>query len=112
MANSNATSFNQRVKRIESQHRRAGLDDEAPARGGRGRRRSRGRVSIAMPLLVVVLLVFGLKAAIYNHLGPELYQARLTELGKAQGLERYGAVVMMADPLTIYLAAKIRPYMH
>ncbi|WP_297768540.1 hypothetical protein [uncultured Roseovarius sp.] len=65
-----------------------------------------------IPLRGLIYLVAGFvffKAVIIAHLGGPLYGERVAQLAEGSIVEQAGAVVMQPDPLSVMLAAKIRP---
>jgi hypothetical protein len=104
--------FYARIARVQSDHSR-GRGFEAQGLLGRSHytRPARRRTSILKPLIVVLLSVTTLKAALYREIGPETYNARVSELTASQGLDRVGGYLMMSDPATIWLAGKMSEYL-
>jgi predicted DNA repair protein MutK len=109
MYDPNLVEFYGRVAKFEKSHAK-GFGHEAPGTLSRsvtyGRVKARLRFPV-MPLVVVTLAVFGLKAVILHHVGATDYQSRVEALQSGQGFDRLGGWLMQADPLTMALAAKI-----
>lgn len=53
----------------------------------------------------------GFKALLMAHLGFGNYQDRVTELENGGLVEMAGAVIMHQDPLSVYLAKELRPFL-
>ncbi len=99
--------FGTRVKRIDRRHRKLadgfatnmthdGLIIPVP-------RRRRMRVPFAgIALLAVGLIV--IKGIAYSFLGAGVYEARIADLANGAKVERVGAWVMQADPLTLWVS--------
>lgn len=101
--------FGSRLKRIDRSHRKLadgyvtsvnhdGLIIAVP-------RRRRMRVPFAGIALVAVGVI-AFKGVVLAQLGAEGYQARLDQLAAGSQVERIGAWVMQADPLTEWVAAQ------
>ena len=70
------------------------------------------RQSARLPRKAVVLFLlafFAFKAFLVANLGPLAYDDRLARLQAGTVIEKGGAFVMQADPLTMYLAKQIGP---
>jgi hypothetical protein len=102
------SDFYDRIARIQSARAR-GLGFEAPGLIGRShyRRRQRRRFSLMRSALWVLVAVTMLKAVIHERVGDETYRARVAELASSAGIDRLGGVVMMADPVTLWLSSEI-----
>lgn len=111
MADQNLSDFYERVARVEKA-RALGYGFEAEGTLGRSyyfRPVSR-RVRILGPLLIVVACLCGLKAAMVYQVGETSYRERVARMQQAEGFERFGGMIMQADPLTLWLAAQIERY--
>jgi hypothetical protein len=108
MADENLTDFYKRVERIERAHI-SGLGFEADGTLGRSHytRRKGLRIPLMGPVLVTVALVIVLKAMIHQHLGGDLYQAKVDVMWAGTGLDQIGAILMQPDPITIWLSGEI-----
>jgi len=74
----------------------------------RARKRNRNA-----PLKLLVLFgagFIGFKILLVAYLGLDTYEHRVSSLAKGTSAEQVGAWVMQADPWTVELAAKLRPY--
>ncbi len=60
-------------------------------------------------VILFLLAFFGFKAFLVANLGPQTYDDRVARLQAGTIVEKGGAFVMQADPLTIYLAQQIGP---
>ena len=104
-------TFGTRVKRIHRQHRKLsdgyvtsinhdGLIIATP-------RRRRMRVPFAgIALLAVGIIAF--KGIVHAQLGPEVYDARIAALSEGSQVEKVGAWIMQADPLTVFVSEQMR----
>lgn len=62
--------------------------------------------------LIYVLAAFVLcKGALIGALGTGSYDARLTRLSQGSGLEQLGAIAMQRDPVSMFLAQQIAPFL-
>lgn len=109
MVDPNLNEFYGRVAKIEKA-RALGYGFEADGTLGRSYyyRPSRTRKSIIAPALVVLCCAVGLKGAIHYKVGGDIYQERVNALMAADGFERLGGYLMMADPLTLTVSEQIR----
>lgn len=111
MADPNLRDFYGRIYRIRKSHSRGGGFEAA---GTLGRAyfipqpaRSLRLGRMLRPLLLLIVAVTILKAAILTEIGPQAYAARLATLQKGDALDRIGALIMVADPATSFIAAKV-----
>lgn len=112
MSDPNMDDFYGRVARIERAHA-MGLGFEAEGTLGRSstfRSRVKKRPVLRSALFVIALL-FGLKGAILTQLGDDTYLGRVEALRQGDALDRVGAFVMQADPVTVWLAVQFRKVM-
>ncbi len=105
-ADPNLQDFERRVTRVEKA-RAKGYGFEAPGTLGRSAytRPNKSRISLIKPLLVLVLMSVGLKAAIHYKIGGDVYQARVDNLMQGEGFDRLGGWLMQADPATLAVSA-------
>lgn len=109
MSDPNMSDFYDRIRRYEKM-RAKGFGHEAAGALGRSyysqapRRRRR---SLVLPFLFTLFCVLLLKAAIYHTVGPVSYSERIARLEAGQGVDRVGAWLMQADPVTLFLAGQI-----
>lgn len=103
--------FDTRLKRIDRKHRKlAGGFVSAVSHDGliiAKPRRRRLRVPFAGLALVAVGIV-AFKGIVHSQLGPTTYEARITALAEGSQVERVGAWVMQADPLTLWVSDQAR----
>ncbi len=110
MADAKQIQFGHRLKRIDRSHRRLaqgyvtsvnhdGLIIARPAR------RSSGMPLRGVFLCLTVLLTF--KAFVYAQIGAAAYADRVALLESGTIVEKLGAYVMVADPVTVWLAQQI-----
>ena len=70
----------------------------------------RATVRISPRAIFLFLAAFiGFKAFLVANLGPQTYDDRLARLNDGTMVEKAGAFVMQADPLTMYVAQQIGP---
>lgn len=101
--------FDTRIRRIDRKHRKlAGGFVTAVSHDGlliAKPRRRRLRVPFAGLALVAVGIV-ALKGIVHSQLGPTVYEARVAALAEGSQVERVGAWVMQADPLTLWVSGQ------
>ena len=112
MVDRNLQNFYGRLGRIDSIHQ-AGGGFEAEGTLGMSfynarRRRQTRRVGILGPLAVVAMSVVALKSTVHATIGADLYEKRVVALGEGTAVEKAGAYVLQADPLTLAISGKIR----
>ncbi|MDE4132716.1 hypothetical protein PXK00_06325 [Phaeobacter sp. QD34_3] len=110
--------FNARLRRLEDKHEAMSSGYSAHV-GSDGLimvkpRRSRASRSRVTPRAVVFLLcsVFLFKGFLMASLGFASYDARVAELSRGIAVERAGAFVMQAEPISVLIGQKLRPYVH
>jgi hypothetical protein len=112
MGNASLRDFYERIARILKARAR-GYGFEAAGALGRSHytRHARLHRRLRVPVMAPVLILFGgvivLKAVIYRGVGAGVYDARVDALWQGEGVERVGAMVMHADPLTRALSDMI-----
>jgi hypothetical protein len=108
MADPNLVDFYSRVARFE-RARSKGRGFDAAGTLGRSHyaRKSRPRRAILGPLLMVALCAVGLKGAILHTVGAESYNLRVERLQAGEGFDPMGGWLMQADPLTVWVSARI-----
>ena len=111
MADLNMVDFYGRVSRIKKA-RAKGYGFEAVGTLGRSyytqHASSRSRISIFKPALIVLFSAFGLKGAIHYQIGGTVYSERVAELKTGEGFDRLGGYLMQADPVTMFVSAKLQ----
>jgi hypothetical protein len=112
MSDPNMDDFNDRVAKIQRDHS-AGLGMEAEGTLGRSAysRRSRRRIPIVAPVLLVIVCGIGLKAALHASIGEQRYTERVSVLESGDGLDKFGAILMTADPITLAISDQINNLM-
>ena len=108
MDDPNLTDFYGRVSRIQKA-RALGLGFEAPGTLGRShyyQPRSRRRSMIG-PVLFILLSAMVLKGAIYNQIGAESYNERVSALMAGDSAQRIGGWLMQEDPAMILVSNTI-----
>ena len=109
MADPNLQNFYGRVTRIQKA-RAQGYGMEAQGTLGRShylRPDQTGR-SLLKPLIFALICAVGLKGMIHYNIGAQSYDTRVAGLAAGEGFDRLGAVLMQADPLTVYVSEQIR----
>ncbi len=108
MSDPNLVDFYGRVARIEKA-RKHGYGHEAAGTLGRSSysQAPRRRRSLVGPVLFLMICVFGLKGAIYESIGAESYNDRVSRLMTGEGFDRVGGWLMQADPVTQMVAKQI-----
>lgn len=108
MTDPNMTDFYGRVTRIQNA-RAKGHGFEAPGALGRSfyQREQPQRRSVAMPVLLVILCVLGMKGLIYQAIGAQTYDERVSGLMAGPGLEPLGGWMMQTEPATVFIAGQI-----
>ncbi len=111
MPNQELAEFYGRVAHFEKA-RAQGYGFEAPGTLGRKyfdrfHKTGRKRRPVVMPLLIVAICTFGLKAAIHAKVGATAYNDRVAAMQSLDGVSRLGAALMQVDPITLYLSEKL-----
>lgn len=115
MVDRNLQNFYGRIGRIQNIHD-AGGGFEADGTLGMSfynsrRRRPRRRIGILAPLAVIAMAIVGMKSAVHATIGEELYQQRVAALQSGDRVERIGAYVLQADPVTLSISRKIGQFL-
>ncbi len=58
-------------------------------------------------LAIIMLVFFGMKGMFYEQLGPITYSGRISSLEQGVLIERWGAKLMQADPVTLWVSEQI-----
>ena len=109
MADPNLADFYKRVERIE-RARSQGYGFEAAGTLGRSHfhRPSTPRRAVVGPMALFLGAVLMVKGLMINEIGAEDYAARIALLDQSEsGIERAGGWMMQADPVSLWIAAKI-----
>ncbi len=111
MADQNMVDFYGRVSRIKKA-RAKGYGFEAVGTLGRSyyaqHAPSRSKTSLVKPALIVLFSAFGLKGAIHYQIGGSVYSERVAEMKSGEGFDRLGGYLMQADPVTMFVSAKLQ----
>lgn len=110
MSASQFDEFDRRMRRINRRHSKLsqgyvtavnsdGLVVAKPQRRG-NRAMLRG-----LALIVIVMILF--KGFLHAQLGPQAYQERVNALAAGTAIEQAGALVMVGDPLTVWISSKV-----
>ena len=106
MADLNMADFYDRVRRFERM-RSKGHGFETPDTLGRSfynQRNVTGRRAWVLPMLVGLMVIFGLKASLYQAVGAQSYEDRVARLQAGSGFDPVGGWLMQADPVTLWTA--------
>ena len=108
MCDPNLADFYGRVARIE-RARAKGCGFEATGTFGRShyRRPVRQHRPLLRMTMFVFICAFGLKGTILHTIGLQSYDARIARLQTGQEIDKLGAWLMQADPVTVLVAAQI-----
>ncbi|MDB5661012.1 MAG: hypothetical protein JWS10_3627 [Cypionkella sp.] len=109
MADPNLVDFYSNVARFEKK-RAQGYGFDAAGTLGRSHFNQihRKRRSYLMPIAFMLCAGFGLKAMIYHSVGAKSYDHRVQALQVGEGFDRLGGWLMQADPVTVFVAGKIK----
>ncbi len=105
--------FDRRVQRIQKRHRKL-ASGYVQTVGPDGLIIVKPRRRIRFPwkgIVMVLLAFFAFKGFLHAELGDAIYAQRVAKLESGTAIERAGAWVMQADPLTQWISAQVRPYM-
>ncbi len=105
MADANMADFYDRVRRFERM-RSKGYGFEADGTLGRSfyHRSPAKRRGWLLPTLMALLVVFGLKAGLYQAVGADSYAQRVERLQAGEGFDPVGGWLMQADPVTLWMS--------
>jgi hypothetical protein len=116
MVDRNLQNFYGRIGRIQNIHDSGGGFEANGTLGmsyyNAQRRRTRRRFGILAPLAVVAAVIVGVKSTVHATIGAELYNQRVAALRAGDSVEKAGAYVLQADPVTIAIADKIRQLLY
>ncbi|MEM9427274.1 MAG: hypothetical protein AAGA06_11295 [Pseudomonadota bacterium] len=110
MSASQYDEFDRRMRRISRRHTQlskgyvTSVNDDGLVIAKPKRKFRRGSLR-GVAIVVLVLMLF--KGVLFSQLGAAAYAERVTELSKGSFFEQAGAVLMAADPITIWLAGHI-----
>jgi len=109
MADPNLRDFYGRVTRIEKARAKgSGLEAEGTLGRSHYHRPYRSRRSVLKPIIFVLICAVGLKATIHFKVGAQSYDSRVAGLAAGEGIDRLGAFLMQADPVTLFVSGQIR----
>ncbi len=108
MADANMADFYDRVRKFERM-RSKGYGFEASGALGRSyyNRVQPKRRSMLFPFLVAFVVIFGLKASLYQAVGADSYSQRVERLQAGEGFDPVGGWLMQADPVTLWVSDQI-----
>jgi hypothetical protein len=109
MTDPNLVDFYGRVAKINRDHAK-GYGFEAVGTLGRSAYHRRGQKSalrFLKPLLTIAVCTVALKGAIHNHIGSDVYDARVQALVSSEGFDRLGGYMMVADPATLWVSGEL-----
>lgn len=104
------TSFTERVQKLNSVDRSLprGLGTTV---NGNGEtvvcKRKRKDFNPRRGLAIIMLVFFGMKGMFYEQLGPLTYNGRISTLEQGVMVERMGAKLMQAEPVTLWVSEQI-----
>lgn len=113
MSASQFDEFDRRMRRITRRHTQlsrgyvTSVNDDGLVVAKPRRRFSRGTLR-GVAIVMVVLMLF--KGFLFNELGAAAYQQRVETLSAGSVFEQAGAVLMSADPITVWLSRRIGAY--
>ncbi|MCB2116660.1 MAG: hypothetical protein KDE00_10270 [Rhodobacteraceae bacterium] len=113
MVDRNLQSFYGRLGRIEKIHDAGGGFEANGAIGMsyyNARRRPARRAGLLLPLVLVAMTVVAIKSAVLGSIGDEAYAERVAKLEAGTSVEKAGAWVLQADPLTVSIAGHLRSF--
>lgn len=111
MGDRNMRDFYGRLHRIDQVHSAGGGFEAEGALGMsyyNARRKPARRRGLLGPVVLVMMTVIAIKAAVLASIGPERYEERIAALRAGAAIEQAGAWVLQADPLTTFLAGRLR----
>lgn len=111
MMDPNLQDFYARVARVQSA-RAQGFGQEAAGSLGRsyyGRRRRRS-IPLVKPVLMAAVCVIGLKGTIHYYIGDGVYGDRVAALHAGDDMDRIGAWLMAADPVTLWVSERLQAW--
>lgn len=114
MSASQYDEFDRRMRRITRRHTQlsrgyvTSVNEDGLVIAKPRRKFSRGTLR-GVAVVVIVLMVF--KAFLHNELGAFDYQQRVDSLSTGSVFEKGGAVLMAADPITVWLSERIGTYL-
>lgn len=110
MSASQYDEFDRRMRRITRRHTQlsrgyvTSVNEDGLVVAKPKRKMRRGTLR-GVAIVVLVLMVF--KGFLHNQLGENAYLARVDALSAGSVFEQAGAVVMSADPITVWLSGQI-----
>jgi len=107
MAHHQSKEFQRRLQRVEKIHRRGGGFEAAGTLGRSAYHKKESR-SLFRPLLFTLAIGLALKAALLMQIGEVDYRERVDRLAQGGQVEKVGAYVMQADPITLWLAQNMK----
>lgn len=110
MSASQFDEFDRRMRRIHRRHSKlshgyvTSINDDGLVVAKPQRRSSKGALRGVVLILAVTMLF---KGFLHAQLGPDAYSERVTRLSEGSAIEKAGAWVMTADPLTLWISAQV-----
>lgn len=99
--------FKSRLRKIDAQHR-DGVGWAAAGAIGQSYYTESRRRSLAgrwlRPIAFTLLAIIVVKGAVHAYVGAESYDASIAVLGLGGTIEKVGAYVLQADPLTVFVS--------
>lgn len=113
MADAKQIQFAQRLRRIDRHHRKLARGYVASVNHDGLIVASPRRQTSLFPvrgLFLCLLTMLAFKGFLFAQLGQTTYDDRVARLQSGTVVEKMGSFAMQADPLTIWIAAQIRPF--
>ena len=110
MSASQYDEFDRRMRRITRRHTQlsrgyvTSVNDDGLVVAKPKRKMRRGTLR---GVAIVVLVLMAFKGFLHNQLGADAYMARVEALAAGSMFEQAGAVMMSADPITVWLSGQI-----
>lgn len=110
MSASQFDEFDRRMRRITRRHTQlsrgyvTSVNDDGLVVAKPKRKMRRGTLR---GIAIVVLVLMGFKGFLHSQLGASAYETRVDGLSQGSVFEQAGAVLMVADPFTVWLSSQI-----
>ncbi len=114
MSASQFDEFDRRMRRITRRHTQlskgyvTSVNDDGLVVAKPRRKFSRGTLR-GVAIVMIGLMIF--KGFLHHQLGPAEYAQRVEALSSGSFFEKAGAVLMAADPITVWLAGQFATYL-
>lgn len=104
MSDRHISNFRGRLRRINRIHKAGGGFEAAGTLGQSyytGMRRKRSVSRWLLPVVLVLVAIVVVKGAVLAQIGAATYDARIAALASGDTVDRLGAYMLQADPLTV-----------